>query len=997
MRTRRVTSRLHFLVAIFVALASLVASSAAIAGVLDRVIVFNIAAQTLDKALLEFGAQAHVQISFAWDSTKASVRTQALKGSYTGREALAELLEGTGLRYVAHQQTVEILPKVSSHPPTLPTRESRAQLGRNTLRTLYDDDVKHDGPPARQSKAKRPALQEVVVTGSRLRTTDKEGPQEVQTYDSKYIDQSGQNSVSDFLATLPSVSLSSQSTAFGVGTTVTLRGLPVGTTLVLLNGRSLEASGLANWVSGQQFFDLNNIPLAAIQRIEVEENGASAVYGSDAIAGVVNIILKKDFNGFEANARYGWEKDSQVLRTNLAWGRQWARGGFSLIGTYGTDGGLLNTERLLSASNDYTNFGGPDNNYPVCSPGNVFSTTGAPLPGAPLGSDASYAAITGHLASGRPTFSQFTYGALNQCSFISGTSLLPASHHAAVLLQGDLQIAPTIELFTEVIYSTMTQFDSTGYQSLFGLPSVQLYTVSAGNPFNPFGTTVGIAESLHDVPTGQDYSTDFFRPLVGIKGTVAQRWQWEVSAWQSSDWTQDRLPNLVPDAIAIQSALNSSDPATALNPFVTGPIASPSLLQTLFTSGNIKWMGRDRSAEAYMRGPVVRLPAGDAQGVIGVDYVQSTLEFNDINDGVDPPNTRQQYQQEHSAAFVEARIPLAATQVASHSRTVLALTAAGRHDQYSEVGAANTEQVGLEFRPTDGLLIRGTYGTAFEAPPLTSLFTPETVTPALVTDPVTGAPALVNLTTGGNPHLQPMTGQSHTIGAMYSSDDIPGLLLSITDWQVIENNAIQSVSPQVIVDNENVFSDRVVRNSSGDLVEVIDTAVNFGSIDVAGLDYQLAYRHRIGPGNASLDFNVTQTYRYDQALVPGTPSLEVVSEAQDDQDWAPRWKGVVGFGWQQGAATAHLDGRYTGSYTDYDSTRVIGNFWMVDADLRVDLGSWLGWKRDWLRNYYLEFGATNLFNRAPQFSNFLSDFYGYDAAEMSIVGRSLYVQLGVGW
>ncbi|EQD80300.1 TonB-dependent receptor, partial [mine drainage metagenome] len=122
-------------------------------------------------------------------------------------------------------------------------------------------------------------------------------------------------------------------TAYGYYGTVKLRGLPDGTTLVLLNGRRLENTA----ISGGTFFDLNDIPLAAVRKIEVDPNGSSAIYGSDAIAGVVNIILKKHFNGFAANVRYDSAKNLGDMRTSVAWGRQWRRGGVSVIASYGLD------------------------------------------------------------------------------------------------------------------------------------------------------------------------------------------------------------------------------------------------------------------------------------------------------------------------------------------------------------------------------------------------------------------------------------------------------------------------------------------------------------------------------------------------------------------------------------------------------------------------------------------------------------------------------------
>jgi hypothetical protein len=189
----------------------------------------------------------------------------------------------------------------------------------------------------------------------------------------------------------------------------------------------------------------------------------------------------------------------------------------------------------------------------------------------------------------------------------------------------------------------------------------------------------------------------------------------------------------------------------------------------------------------------------------------------------------------------------------------------------------------------------------------------------------------------------------------------------------------------------------VITSPTGQIVEVNASFANFGSIDVAGLDYQANYTRTVGPGKWSFGLDATETYRYRQELVAGAPVVESVSKAQDDGNWAPRWKGTVSLGWSGRAVTAVMNGYYTGKYRDYNSLREIGNFWIVNANVRWALGRDLLKKDGYLRGTYVEAGATNLFNRGVQFSNYNNGYAGFDAAEMSIVGRMLYVQAGVHW
>lgn len=968
---------------------------------------FNVPAEPLAEALKTLATQAGLNLYYD-PSAVAGLKSTALRADLSPKAALARLLLGTRLVAVyVNADTVRVEPRSEGRRAESKSASGDDDSGRGGTGRMHpspeaNDPLHKDHRPiadrstqlARSTgdQARATALRAVIVTGSRLPTTAKYTAQEVQIYSRAAIDQSGKDSIASFLSTLPAAPVTSATTAFGTAGTVSLRGLPVGTTLVLLDGRRLENSA----ISDGTFFDLNDIPLAAVKRIEIDPTGASAVYGSDAIGGVVNIILKHHFNGFAADLRYGSAKDIDNEHADLAWGRQWRSGGISVIANYSAESGLSATQRLLTASNDYTSFGGPDNNYPACAPGNVFSLTGAPLPGAPAGSTATYAEASGTPSSGVPTLSQFTYGALNECALTYGLSLLPSRHSAAVVVEGHLKLGRHVKAFTQILYTHVTMNSILGYPSLFGVPGYQQFTVSAQNPYNPFGEAVGVSVLLRSIPNASTVRTDFFRPLVGIKGSIAQRWNWEVSAWQSSDWTREQDAYLLPNNTAIQAALNSSNPATALNPFSAGAVGSLSELSTLFGTEAFKELGRERSVEAYIRGRVAHLPAGPLNAIVGGIYSRDTLYQNLINDGVDPPHTRLDYHRKYSAVFVQARIPIIG-RIGALTRHLLSLSVAGRHDHYSDFGSANTYQIGLKIQPIRSLLVRGTYATDFAAPTLPYLYGPQTSQETLVTAPATNAPEIVTLLTGGNPALRAITGTSSTYGVVYLSQEVPGLTVAVTQWSDRENNVIQSLSAQDLLDNAASFPGRVTTNAAGQILELNDTAINFGSINVAGLDYQVTYARPVTSGKLTVAANATETYRYRQALVAGGPALESVSIAQDDGNWAPRWKGTLSVGWRDRRISAVLEGNYTGKYQDYDSQREIGNFWIANANVRWQLGRSFAGTYPYLRGTYIEAGATNLFNRSAQFSNYDNDFYGFDAAEMSVVGRSLYVQAGMNW
>ena len=387
----------------------------------------NIPAEDLGLALQTLAKDRGFQVVYVSDEVR-SLRTHGASGDLTPQEALTQLLQGTGLTYrYLNDNGVSIVqindtppPNTSGAGPATPSvqplpstdgKEKEVEKGfLDRFRLAQADQGTPSGPSPvekqkdQASKKKAEELEEIIVTGTRIPQTAQAGAQDVKVYTREKIEQSGQTTIADFLNTLPDVSTnigeSGIQTQQGI-TTVSLHGLPLGTTLVLLNGRRVEASGVGAAASGSDFFDLNNIPLAAVERIEVVSEGSSAIYGSDAIAGVVNIILKSGFDGIEASTKYGSASGTDESDTSIAWGKRWSDGALSVIGSYQTRGQLIGFDRAITANNDYLPFGGVDARIPECNPGEAFTLNGSPLPGGPPGNTASFAAVSAN-ASGNP-------------------------------------------------------------------------------------------------------------------------------------------------------------------------------------------------------------------------------------------------------------------------------------------------------------------------------------------------------------------------------------------------------------------------------------------------------------------------------------------------------------------------------------------------------------------------------------------------------------------
>ena len=960
-----------------------------------------IAPQPLAQALDAWARQTGLQVIYGTELTRG-LTSPGAPANADPREALEKILEGSGLKVTwlnERTASIGIAQPAAAPKPTANTGPASVLRLAQTSSITPVDGPATDASGTMQSSAGRISqgewLEEIIVTGSRMGEASRRTAQDVQTYNREQIQRSGQLSVGDFLNTLPSVSLNTADAFSGYNfsaSTVRLRGLPVGTTLVLIDGRRVQTSGSQ---AVGNFFDLNNIPMATVERIDVVADGASAIYGSDAIAGVVNVILKKDFEGVDVSARYGSADSTDELNVNLAWGMRGERGHLSIVGGYQERSGLLGAERALTKSNDYTSYGGPNNNYPVCNPGNVFFPNGYSFDGGP---PVDFAAIPAGL-SGTPTVEDFsaTAGTLNTCGFLTPyTSIVPPTQRSGVLLSGEIQLSPSVTLFGDFTYTHLRQESQNAPSFLFGLPGFQTFSMSADNPYNPFGTTVGITYAFPSNQQTQHGYTDFYRPVIGLRGRFANSWRWEVSALHSEDRVDGYFPNVATNDAVVQAALNSSDPATALNPFAAGEPGSPELMATLFLDARYKYIGRGQALNAFLRGEIASLPAGPLTVVVGGEYTRDKLFSHIIEDPSAPPDTKTTRTRRTLAFFTEARVPLLSGLEDQPER--LALTLALRHDDYSDFGTTTNPQYGLEWRPLRGLLVRGTYGHAFKAPSLHHLYSPQTLGQNyFILDPQQGgAPLLTNALTGGNPNLRPEGGRSQTFGFDLVNAFVDGLRVSATHWKIKQTDAIVSRTAQFIVDNESLFPDRVTRDADGNITLIDITSLNFGTIEVAGLDYHINYTKPTAWGVWTPSLSATQTYRYETGLVPHAPPFDRASKA-DLAGWAPRWKGTVGLGWSRAALTAQLTGRYIGSYQDYDSTREIGNFWYVDANVQYDLGGMLASRQPWLRGARLEIGAVNLLDREPQYSNFNLSLVGYDPTQADMRGRFVYVQLGTQW
>jgi iron complex outermembrane receptor protein len=989
----------------FHCICALVAAFAAVAGAvdaqsnsLDRQISVDIAPQPLPDALIEFSKQAGVQV-ITPAPIVSDLKTEGVHGQMSLGDALARLLKGTKLGF--HPAGANII-GIDGARSSLDSASQVAQTGGVVSESPPAGTAGVDQmgtTPGAKSKEEIQKLEGVVVTGSRIPRTAKEGSQEVRTYTKEQIDNSGQTTIADFLSTLPevsTVSIDSPVGNFADQTTVRLHGLPTGTTLVLLNGRRVE-------INNYGFFDLNNIPISAIERVEVMPVGSSAIYGADSLAGTVNIILKNDFDGFEANAKYGHASGTDETDATLAWGKNWERGEVLVTGSYQGRSVLMGSERGPTASNPpgsyYASIGLDD----ICTPGTVYSENGGNLPGL----SAPTAGIPAGGISGTPTIQNFkaTAGKINKCSYNDFMALLSPVDREGLLASGNYRLSDSFKPFFEILYThEIVNSPIGGTLALSGLDGAIL---GAGNPYNPFGVAVGLGYNAPALPATYDRMTTFARPLIGVRGGLAGDWNYEVTGFISGD--RSRVGENQANPTAFFSALSSTNPATAFNPFASGPPGSPQLLASLIQTSVLKFTSQNITTQGLLRGTLFRLPSGPIEAVFGAEYDRSKIHTDQLDEQISTMSftaTRDAY-----ALFTEERVPLLANHAHPQNGEKLAISLAGRFDSSDDFGNKVTGQAGVEWRPNEAFLVRGAYSTSYQAPQLPQLAGSFAIfSEGALTDPSRGNMAIVvPVETGPNRDLRPETGQSRSFGIVYSSKTLPGFEASLNYWAIDITNYIGTPTPQEVIDNPGLYPGGVVRGPPsqqdmqngypGPITRINDLYYNFGNLNVAGFDWDLSYTSRTAFGRITPSISVTDTYRYNTALAPGQPVISNLNQASTTVGFAPRFKGTAAVNWKQGAYSATFDGRYVGNYNDYagfGGTRPsdIGNFWLYDANFRCAIGTLLAGDDRWLKGSYVEVGGINLLNSSPPSSSFP---YGYDPAEFDIRERFLYVQLGVKW
>ena len=610
--------------------------------------------------------------------------------------------------------------------------------------------------PATATSASSPAatsgnvkqLQKFEVTGSLIRSSDKTGFNQVQTISQKDIEDSGSTTVADYLRTTTANSASSWSEGTSAsfapgGAGIALRGMSEKYTLVLIDGQRVAPFAFA--VNGTDtFFDLNTLPTNMIDRIEIVKTGAVSQYGSDAIAGVVNIITKKDFQGLQLDGSIGGAQHGGAGTTNFS-----VLGGFGNLtsdgfnvtaaASYYRSSGITMAERDITSDQDYSSKNGGFFSQPA-SFWNTATGTQALSDCAASGGTVTSAA--NNLA---------TQGSGTVCSRngASAESIEPETQRSSVKVHADFKINDTTQAYADVWESYNTTKTDEGLAGFSDGDNLGTSLYELDGVVSPFPATVGGTGLTYYFPTEQSVTTvsNFYRLSTGLKGTISTDkfgdWDWNTSYGHSQSEVSNAYGNQI-NASVLSSYLSSVTQST----FSSSTLDSlPGLFGTSYDQAISKLDVLDATISTAN---LFSLPAGDVGLGFGAQFQHqseyigpgSTEYLNPLTQSVDG-------ERNVAAVYYQIDIPLLRGLTFSQS---------GRYDHYNDFGGAFSPRFALRYQPVSMLTMYTSYNRGFRAPTLVE--TSEKASLGYQT--VDGKDVYENSV--GNPNLQPERTKNYNIG-----------------------------------------------------------------------------------------------------------------------------------------------------------------------------------------------------------------------------------------
>ncbi|WP_319637188.1 TonB-dependent receptor [Stenotrophomonas sp. B2] len=841
--------------------------------------------------------------------------------------------------------------------------------------------------------------------------------------DAEAIERSGATSVETLLQRLPASAgfAGSQSNAYwaenGYGTTqVNLRGLGINRTLVLLNGRRIVNGG----TGANSSVDLNVIPVSLIERVEVLKDGASAIYGADAVAGVVNIITKQGFEGAEAVVRYGQtsQGDGEETSVDVSWGVSSERGSLMAAVSYFDSGavnmasrapcGLIESDGRLVCSGSSSTIGG----RALLADGRRVNFN--QVPGGDGDFYEPYSAAK-HNYNGNPT--------LNAVNPIERLSLS---------VFGDSQLNDSTRAFIEAMY---TNRQSRQLATSGGLGVYRPINIAADHPTNPTGQDLLLQRRRLEEAGPRHFfqETDTYRVVAGLKGQFGTSWDWSVAFnWGRNTGVDgsDNVANLDRVDQTLDRSLCSTAPGAAIpcgDYLGYGDLSRDVLDYILYTSRDTGG-NEQKSFTANLSGQIFELPAGWVGFAAGVE-VRRERGWRDPDPltvlGIGNTNQQDPIAGRYTAkeAYMELAVPLLQDAVIADS---LYLNLAGRVSDYDLFGRDFNYKAGLDWQVSPSLKLRSTYATAFRIPNIPELFGGVSEGNLTTTDPCSGWSGLpassivrancqadgvpagyvqpgntILTTSGGNADLEPEDATSFTAGVVWTPTFAPGLTLTLDYYRIRIENAIQRIAGSTklaicyntpslahpFCDASNFTRDP----RTGEVNYLSSQPVNTADEQVSGYDLGALYEFKPWGMDASISADISYLQRYDVRPYAGAEVITYAGRITGGRGSYAKWRGLMSMNASRGQWSGTWTTQYIGRADDINAARGdIGDHapsvFHHNLQLRYAVSKALD----------VALGVDNVFDRSAPFIQSYTDA-NTDTMTYDLLGRRWYARIGYRW
>lgn len=893
-------------------------------------------------------------------------------------------------------------------------------------------------------------VERIEVTGSRIKRTDLESASPIFVMDREAIESAGQVSIGDILQQIPAAG-AALNTAFNNGgngaTNMDLRNLGAQRLLVLVNGR--------RWISSLgSTVDLNTIPTSSIERVEVLKDGASALYGSDAIAGVVNIITRKDFEGVEFSTYAGEnasEGDGRKYTAEMTLGTTTDKSGILFNMSHTTQQPIWAGDREVSA----TGFSSTGANTRI---GITRSTLSAANQAAMDAQGYTFNATTNRYDlmavegtganTGIDTLRQRAAGNADNYNYAPDNYLVTPQNRNSFYIQGYHDINDNLRFVSDFVYTNRKSAQELAPMPVtlgeqFGASGARV-DIHADNIYNPFGETLygssararangytsytAYALQRRMVEAGprnfsQDDST--YRGMVGLEGNFGDTsWSWDahyIYGQNSQSQYTTGLLNMTRINQALGANCTAATNCTPLNLF-GGPGTITADMLDYITFDSVDAAGSDLKDYAFnTSGDLFELPGGTVGAAVGFERREES--------GYDNPDpltvTGESSGNQRDATSGGFRLDEAYAEISIPLMENLLLSPAMRFSDHSVFGNKTTAKVGLEYRPMDDLLLRSTWAEGYRAPSINDLFAGNSDSFPNLTDPcntitsagapidVSGKPGCAGIPAGyrqGNtqiritqqssPDLQPEESESLTVGFVYNPSWLEGAELTVDYYNIEVTGAIARIGAGRILntcadDASSVLCDRIDRDANGNVVDLRNGLENQGSYDVSGIDTYVAYRL---PETSVGTFKVYVDGSY---FIKNEFNGEEQLGVQYGDAGYPRIKASLGIDWMSGDWNANYQARYVHHMDTYEYsqgataadgiTEVLPTYIIHDVSLGYNISDY---------NAKVTLGVENLFAKEPTpegiNNNFAWSTNNYSVTEYdSNMDRFVYLRASV--